>query len=154
MTWDTPPDRSWRFPFDGDPPADLPVTWAIAARAVTDDLRCRRHGRRITFAHAVWSFAVADGWISLGFETPFSADVGSYQSCLGSELETSPEQAVVWLAQNVQDELTGNEFVQWPIAGQRILDPRLVDDHAVWVDPGTNTVIAPIGELCAAAEHG
>lgn len=69
---------------------------------------------------------------------------------MGSRVETSVAQAMVWLAEDVQYELTGYEFVQWPIAGQRILAPRLVEDHAVWAGPGTNTVTAPIGELCAA----
>ena len=36
---------------------------------------------------------------------------------------------MVWLAQNVQDELTGGEFVQWPIDGRRLLDPRIVNDR-------------------------
>lgn len=148
MVWDKPPDRSWRFPVDGDPPDDLPVAWATAARAVSRDLQCRRHGRTVTFNNVTWSFAVSEGWIALGFETPVGADIGCYQSCSGSELDTSPAQATVWLAQNIQDELTGGEFVQWPTAGQRILDPRIVDDHAVWVEPRANSVVAPIGELC------
>lgn len=96
---------------------------------------------------------VAGEWVALGFETSGVADVNEYQRCMGYLLETSPAQAMVWLAQDVQDELTGNEFVQWPIAGQRILDPRIVDDHAVWVEPSTNAIAAPIGELCGQAQQ-
>jgi hypothetical protein len=151
MAWDAP-DRCWRFAIDDDPPADLPAAWATATRAVTRDLDCRRHGRPITFANVKWSFVVSDEWVALGFEAPRHADVGSYQRCLSYLLETSPAQALVWLAHDVQYELTGYEFVQWPVAGQRILDPRIVDDHAVWVEPTTNTVTAPIGELCAALD--
>jgi hypothetical protein len=90
---------------------------------------------------------------SPGFEALGDADVGAYQRCLSYRLETSPAPALVWLAGDVQYELAGYEFVQWPIAGQRILNPRIVDDHAVWVEPGTNTVTAPIGALCAAPDH-
>jgi hypothetical protein len=100
----------------------------------------------------MWRFAVSDEWVALGFEAPRDAEVGAYQRCLSYRLETSAAQALVWLAGDVQYELAGYEFVQWPIAGQRILDPRIVDDQAVWVEPSTNTVTAPIGELCAAPE--
>ena len=98
----------------------------------------------------MWRFAVSDEWVALGFEAPRDAEVGAYQRCLSYRLETSAAQALVWLAGDVQYELAGYEFVQWPIAGQRILDPRIVNDQAVWVEPSTNTVTAPIGELCAA----
>jgi hypothetical protein len=131
-------------------PPDLPGAWATATRAVTRDPHCRRHGRPITLTNMLWRFAVSEEWVALGFETPVDADVGAYQRCLGYRLEASPAQALVWLADDVQYELTGYEFVQWPIAGQRILEPRIIDDHAVWVDPRTNTVTAPIGELCTA----
>jgi hypothetical protein len=149
MLWESP-DRCWRFAIDTDPPADLPDAWATATRAVTRDLHCRRHGRPITLTNMMWRFAVSEEWVALGFE---GADVGTYQRCLGYRLETSPEQALVWLADDVQYELTGYEFVQWPIAGQRILEPRIIDNHAVWVDPRTNTVTAPIGELCTTPHH-
>ncbi len=152
MSWDAP-DRCWRFAMDDDPPADLPAAWATATRAVTRDLDCRRHGRHITFANVTWRFVVSDEWVAVGFETPGDADVGAYQRCLSYRLETSPAQALVWLAGDVQEQLTGHEFVQWPIAGQRVLDPRIVDDHAVWVEPSASTVTAPIGELCAAPDH-
>jgi hypothetical protein len=152
MSWDVP-DRSWQFAIDGAPPADLPAAWATATRAVTRDLACRRYGRPITFANVLWRFVVSDDWVALGFETRGDADVGAYQRCLSYRLETSPTQALAWLADDVQYELTGYEFVQWPIAGQRILSPRIVDNRAVWVEPATNTVTAPIGGLCAAPDH-
>ena len=59
-------------------------------------------------------------------------------------------QALVWLADDVQEQLNGQEFVQWPIAGQHVLAPRIIDGQAVWVEPSTNAVTAPIGELFAA----
>lgn len=57
----------------------------------------------------------------------------------------APAHASVCLAGAVPDKLTSYEFVQWLATGQRILDPCIVDDHAVWVDTTTNAVIAPIG---------
>lgn len=149
VSWDVP-DRRWRFVIGDDPPADLPDTWGAAVRAVTRDLACRRHGRLITFTNVGWSFLVSDQAIVVGFDGPSDADVGAYQRCLGYLLETSAAQALVWLAGDVQYKLAGFEWVQWPIAGQHMLDPRLVDDHAVWVEPSTNKVAAPIGELCTA----
>ena len=149
MSWDAP-DRCWRFAIGEDPPADLPAAWATAARAVTRDLNCRRQGRLISFTEVGWCVVVSDGWVAVGFEAIGDADVGGYQRCLSYRLETFAAQALVWLADDVQHQLTGFEFVQWPIAGQRVLAPRIVDDQAVWVDPSTNTVTAPIGELCTA----
>lgn len=148
MSWDVP-DRFWRFAIGGDPPVDLPDAWATAVRAVTRDLDCRRQGRPITFANVEWRFVVSDEWVAVGFEAPGDADVGAYQRCLSYRLETSAAQALVWLADDVQYELAGFEFVQWPVAGRRILHPRIVDGYAVWVEPNTDAVTSPIGELCA-----
>jgi hypothetical protein len=117
---------------------------------VTRDLDCRRHGRPITFANVGWCFVVSDEWLAVGFEAPSDAGLGAYQRCLSYRLETSAAHATVWLADDVQYELAGYEFVQWPIAGRRILDACIVDDHAVWVDPTTDTVTASIGQLCPA----
>jgi hypothetical protein len=148
MSWDVP-DRSWRFAIGDDPPADLPAAWAAAARAVTRDLGCRRYGRPITFTNVAWRFVVSDEAIAVGLDAPSTAHVSAYRRCLGYLLETSAPQALVWLAGDVQYKLAGYEWVQWPIAGQHMLDPRLIDDHAVWVETNTNTVAASIGELCS-----
>ena len=86
----------------------------------------------------------------VGFEANDDADVGGYQRCQSYRLETSAAQALVWLADDVQEQLNGQEFVQWPIAGQHVLAPRIIDGQAVWVEPSTNAVTAPIGELFAA----
>lgn len=94
-----------------------------------------------------WNFKASEDWIALGFDGP----VGAYHRCLGYRLETSAPQALVWLASDVQYTLAGSEWVQWPISGQRMLDPRLVDDRAVWVEPSTNALTAAVGELCTAA---
>lgn len=131
----------------GDPPGDLPDAWAAAAGAVSRDLDCRRYGRLLSFHGMKWSFKASDAAIAVGFDGP----VGTYHRCMGYLLETSAPQALVWLAGDVQYKLAGTEWVQWPIAGRHMLDPRLVDDRAVWVEPKTNAVTARIGELCTGA---
>ena len=132
-----------------DPPGDLPDAWAAAAHAVTRDLDCRRHGRPLSFDGMTWSFKASGEWIAVGFDGP----VGTYHRCLGYLLEAAAPQALVWLAGDVQYKLAGTEWVQWPIAGHRMLDPRIVEDRAVWVDPRSNAVAARIGQLCTAADE-
>ena len=147
MSWDVP-DRSWRFAMGGALPDDLPDAWAAAALAVSRDLDCRRYGRPLSLNGMNWSFKVSDEWIAVGFDGP----IGTYHRCRSYLEESSTSEAMVWLAGDVQYKLAGTEWVQWPIAGQHMLDPRIMDDHAVWVEPSTNAVAAPIGELCTADE--
>lgn len=97
-----------------------------------------------------WSFVVSDDeWLAVGFGADPDADVGPYERCQSYRLHTSAAQATVWLADDVQEQLTGHEFVQWPNADRRVLAARLVDGQAAWVEPGTNRFAAQIGELCA-----
>jgi hypothetical protein len=149
MSWDAP-ELCWQFLVGDDPPGDLPAAWASATRAVTRDLGCRQHGRSIGFDNVMWKIAADDGSVCVGFALADDADVGAYQRCNSYRLDTTAAQATVWMADDVQYELTGYEFVQWPIAGRRILMPQIIDDQATWVDPKTDAVIAPIGELCQA----
>jgi hypothetical protein len=99
----------------------------------------------------MWKIAADDGFVCVGFALAGDADVDAYQRCNSYRVDTTVAQATVWLADDVQDELTGYRFVQWPIAGRRILVPQIIDDEATWVDPTTNDRIAPIGELCQKA---
>lgn len=147
MSWDVP-NRCWQFAIGEEPPGDLPAVWASAARAVTRDLGCRRHGRPVSFRNVMWSIVADHGAVGVGFSLTGEADVGAYRRCMNYRLDTTAAQALVWLADDVQYELAGYEFVQWPMAGRRILAPRVVDDRAVWVDPITGTIAAAIGELC------
>jgi hypothetical protein len=78
------------------------------------------------------------------------ADIRAHRRCRGYRLHTTAAQASVWMADEVQDELTGYEFMQWPIAGRHLLRPQLVDDQVSWLGPTTDTVIASIGDLCPA----
>src|SRR5690349_20708025 len=124
MLWDSP-DGRLTFAIGADAPAALPDAWAAAASAVTRDLQCRRHGRPISLDNVGWQFVVADEWVAVGLESLAPTNVGTYERCLGYRWETSPAQASVWLADDVQDHLAGYEFVQWPIAGQRMLHAEL-----------------------------
>lgn len=63
------------------------------------------------------------------------------------DVDTSAAQASVRVAERTQDELTGYEFVQWPIDGPRPLAPKMRNGEAVWMNTSTDTVVAPIGAL-------
>jgi hypothetical protein len=147
MSWEAP-DRCWQFAVGEEPPRDLPAAWASATRAVTRDLGCRRHGRTVSFRNVMWSILADHGAVCVGFALAGEADVGAYRRCMNYRLDATAAQALVWMADDVQYELAGYEFVQWPMAGRRILVPEIVDDRAVWVDPIAGTVVAAIGELC------
>jgi hypothetical protein len=148
MAWEAP-ERRWQFRIGDDPPDEVPAAWASATRAVTRDLRCRRYGRPISFHNVMWTIQSDHEFISVGFALAGDADLGAYTRCKSYRLMTTPAQASVWMADDIQEELAGYEFVQWPIAGQHILNPELVDDQAVWLDPCTGAVVASIGELRA-----
>jgi hypothetical protein len=147
MSWGAP-DLRWQFAIGDDPPGDLPAAWASASRAVARDLGCRRHGRSISFHNVMWSILADDGAVCVGFALTGEADVGAYQRCLEYRLDATAAQAIVWMADDVQYELSGYEFVQWPFDGRRMLQAQIVDGRAVWVDPINGTVAAAIGELC------
>ena len=57
-------------------------------------------------------------------------------------------EAAVWVADTVQSDLAGYEFVQWPSQGQHMLLPRTRGDCPVWIDTHTDDTVAAIGELC------
>jgi hypothetical protein len=146
--------QRWQFPMDGRPSDDLPSSWDFATAAVSRDLRYRRHGRPISFDGVAWDLtANTDGSMYIGIaRLTDGADVGGFARGAGYAVDTTSGQAAVWLAETIQDELAGYEFVQWPMAGQRLLRPTLRDGQAQW-DASTNTVVAPIGGLCDVAHQ-
>jgi hypothetical protein len=81
------------------------------------------------------------------------SDLGEFSIGRNYALETTPAQAMVWVAEVVQEELAGHEFVQWPSDGWRLLTPELRNGDAIWVDPSTNRVVSQIDALCVAGEH-
>ncbi|WP_135454768.1 hypothetical protein [Mycobacterium sp. DL99] len=90
----------------------------------------------------------SDRSVAIGMTTlTADADLGAFSIGRGFALETSPAQAMVWVASVVQDELAGYEFVQWPSDGWKLLAPDLRGGEAVWVDRSDH-VVAPIGALC------
>jgi hypothetical protein len=131
------------------PPNDLPSPWAAAVAAVSRDIRYRRHGREIDDELVVWELTVnANGSMYIGMAiTSEPADLPPFSGGSGIPVDASAAQATVGVAEKTQDELTGYEFVQWPIDGQRLLAPKVQDGEAVWVNTSTHTVVAPIGDL-------
>lgn len=140
----------WHVPVGGQAPEEVPTQWVSALAAVSQDLQCRRHGRTISFDDVAWELTVhADGTVYIGI-TPYGGgtDLGGFARGMGYTLDTSAAQAMVWVADAIQDELAGYEFVQWPMDGTRILVPKIQEDDAVWVRPATNEAVCRIGDLC------
>jgi hypothetical protein len=104
----------------------------------------------IDFGDVAWELTVdAGGWMLIGLaRLSDNADLSGFTRGRGYAVDATPGQATVWIAEAIQDELAGYEFVQWPMAGQRLLDPQLVDGQALWVDTSTSRVVARIGSLC------
>jgi hypothetical protein len=134
---------------NGSPPKDLPSPWATAVAAVSRDIRYRRHGREIDVELLVWELTInANGSMYIGMAiTSEPADLPSFAGGSGLPVDASAAQATVGVAETTQDELTGYEFVQWPIDGQRLLAPKIQNGEAVWVNTSTHTIVSPIGEL-------
>lgn len=139
----------WRFSMPAeDVPDDVPEQWTAAFSAVARDLRYRRYGRSISFAHVGWELRVSgDFSVEIGIVGGAGADIGGCLVGQGFMLDASVAQATVWVASTVQDDLSGYEFVQWPSDGWRLLSPGLRDGVAVWVDSSTTEVVAEIGTL-------
>jgi hypothetical protein len=132
-----------------DVPPDLPEEWAAALVAVGHDLRHRRYGRPVVFDNVVWELRL-DGeyFMSIGMSTTADhADIGGFSIGQGFTLDTTAAQATLWVAETVQDDLAGYEFVQWPSDGWAMLKPVIRDDVAVWVDHSTDHAVARIGAL-------
>lgn len=108
----------------------------------------------MSFDGVEWTLTVfSNRSVAVGMRTlADGADLGAFSAGRGFVLETTPAQAMVWVASVVQDELAGYEFVQWPSDGRRLLTPDLRGGQAVWVDRG-DRVVAPIGALCDEPER-
>lgn len=148
-------NRRWRIASEGQPPEDLPSPWATAVAAVSHDLHFRRYGRELDVEFVVWELtANADGSIYIGMIiAPEPDGLRPFSGGSGFTVDASAAQATVWMAEKTQDELTGYEFVQWPIASQRLLAPTLRNGEAVWMDTSNRTVVAPIGALTSEPLH-
>ncbi|MDG3009741.1 hypothetical protein G4X40_06225 [Rhodococcus sp. D2-41] len=88
----------------------------------------------------------ADYYVSIGWDT--REGLGGWRIGRGLAVDATYGEAGVWVADTVQTQLAGSEFVQWPSRGWRLLTPSVRDAAPVWVDPDTGAVIAPLGQLC------
>ncbi|MBU9765127.1 hypothetical protein FR943_14905 [Mycobacterium sp. TNTM28] len=141
--------HEWRVPLFGEASSEVPGGWVAALAAIARDLRCRRQGRAVSFDGVEWALTVfSNRSVSIGFTSlTDEVDLGSFSVGRGFAFDTTSEQAMVWVASVVQDELAGHEFVQWPSHNQGLLAPDIRSGAAVWVD-GADRVVAPIGALC------
>ncbi|MFB7873765.1 hypothetical protein ACFC06_00830 [Nocardia sp. NPDC056064] len=129
---------------------DPPAVWVDAITAVASDLRVLRYGRAIDPDRLVWELAITgDDTIVIGWGA--TGPVGGFRVGEGMPAASSATTAVIAVADIAQTELGGYEFVQWPCRGGRVLRARDVGGVAVWLDPRTARVIAPVGELRADA---
>ncbi len=75
-------------------------------------------------------------------------DISGFSYFNALSMETAFADAAVWVADAVQTNLAGYDFVQWPSRGRHLLVPRLLDGEPVWIDPHGDVTISRIGELC------
>ncbi|WP_169846762.1 hypothetical protein [Rhodococcus marinonascens] len=158
---------TWRFPAEydrsetsSDPIANAPQGVVEGCRAVGLDLRCRRHGRDLDIASLWWTVSLLEsGACHIGLEQVLrprrrARGVSAAPEFSGvgfSGLHTGYTAAMnaVLIAEHVQDDLAGYEFIQWPVEGSRLLMPEVRDGQALWFDPGSGLVVSRIGELCS-----
>lgn len=142
----------WRFMLDErgadfyeHPGLDLPPAWMSAVEVVARDLHCHRYGRPVQVDRLIWEFMIdGDYFVAIGWQGP---RLGGFSRGEGLTMDASFEDASVWVADVVQTELAGYEFIQWPSLGRHLFLPRLRDGRAVWIDPHTDTAVAHIGKL-------
>ncbi|MFD4180924.1 hypothetical protein, partial [Rhodococcus sp. NPDC058514] len=131
----------WRIPLaggaaesDDNPGVDPPEAWVRALAAVALDLRCLRYGREVNVGRLVWDLAVdSEYFVSIGWQG--ARGVGGFSRGEGLTVDASFGEAAVWVADTVQSELAGYDFVQWPSRGRHLLLPRLLATNPAWVDP-------------------
>lgn len=132
------------------PGVEVPESWLRAVLAVARDLRCLRHGRDVRVDRLMRELTVTGDYsVGIGWHT--SGGVGGFASSAGLSMDAPWTESAVWVADTVQTELAGYEFVQWPMWGRHPLTPRASETGPVWVDPHTDGVVAAIGDLCSRA---
>ncbi|WP_415975035.1 hypothetical protein [Rhodococcus sp. 077-4] len=144
----------WRFPLYkgagqpmGNPEFEPPEAWMCALDAVARDLRCLRVGREVVLDRLTWEFEInSDYFVGIGWESADS--IGGFSRCNGMSMDASYPDAAAWVAETVQTDLAGYEFVQWPSRGRYLLSAQAAETGAQWVDPHDGTVVANIGSLC------
>ncbi len=144
----------WRIPLSGTafgpmdgPGVDPPVTWRCALDAVARDLRCLRYGRELDVDGLIWELAV-DGDFRVWAGWRGGRGVSGFSNGSNLTVDAAYGEAAAWIAEVVQDDLAGYEFVQWPSRGRHLLTPGVRAGEPFWVDPHGDVAVAPIGELC------
>lgn len=145
---------TWRIPLADNasgagegPGFDPPEPWTQALAAVARDLRCLTFGRDVKVGRLEWNFAInGEYYVSIGWQG--AGGISGFSCGHGLTMDATFGEAAVWVADTVQGELAGYDFVQWPSWGRHLLVPRLLAGEPVWVDPHGEMVIGPIGQLC------
>lgn len=129
------------------PGMEAPEAWVSALEAVARDLRCLRYGREVHPDRLVWQLVIdSDYAVTIGWEK--SSGIGGFCRFEAMSMDASFGEAAVWVADTVQTNLAGYEFMQWPSQGHFMLVPCLRDGIPLWVDPHTDGATAAIGRLC------
>ncbi|WP_338891945.1 hypothetical protein [Rhodococcus sovatensis] len=144
----------WRFPLYqgagqpmGNPEFEPPEGWMRALDAVARDLKSFRAGREVTLDRLVWEFEInSDYHVGIGWGSVDS--IGGFNRGEGMSMDASYADAAAWVAEAVQMELAGYEFVQWLSKGRHLLSAQAGKTGAQWVDLHDGTVVADIGSLC------
>ncbi|MDH6284611.1 hypothetical protein [Prescottella agglutinans] len=155
VEWYEPPHSSWRFPLlYEEPPEGVPAALATACRAVGADLQCLRYGRDIRVERLMWTVKVYDdvpgGWPgawAFGLDSDGKSGVGGVGAGSNQVPLDDVAAVTVRIAEGVQDDLAGYEFVQWPSYGGPLLAPKLRAGLAAWIDIRTNRIKCRIGAL-------
>ncbi len=114
--------------------------------AVALDLRCLRHGRSVNLDRLVWDLSInGDYHVSVGWQR--IRGLGGFGIGGGLTVDVSYGEAAAWVAEVVQDDLAGYEFVQWPSRG-RTCCASSARRRSGLVDPHGDVVLCPIGHLC------
>ncbi|TSD93659.1 hypothetical protein FOS14_22660 [Skermania sp. ID1734] len=133
---------------DGNPTFDPPAAWVRALEAVAHDLRYLRYGRNVRIDRLTWEFGIDTNYsVHIGWDG--RDGIGGFGLCEGLSMDAPFAEAAVWVAETVQWDLAGYEFVQWPSRGHHLLIPRLRAGTAVWINPHADVTVARVGELSA-----
>jgi hypothetical protein len=138
--WDRVPPRAlwdWAWPVGAPAPAGVPAGLEAATVAVGLDLLGSPEVRG-RFPGLSWSYHGADRILGV-------LDLTSF--CSVPDGVASLVTAVV--ADRVQDQLTGYEFIQWPMcpSHHHPMRPSVVDELAWWTCPATGRPVHRVGSL-------
>lgn len=132
-------------------PSELPSNWSSAVTAVENDLRCWVRKKPLPdFADHTWEVLITEfGGVKVQLRRHgLRGWNGDLMTVNPESVDLSTARATVHLADEVQGDLTGNAWIDWPSAGWDVLVPTVVDGIAMWVKKRDCRPIARIGRLC------